>query len=172
MRFLPALHRPLVPACAGNPWPWPASSTVSFPRLPTKSENLLPFARLPKHAEFCNLQNGIRLGLQFAFDKGIIRIMATVAIYTAGHRRFDLKPSRSWVPPAVFAVTGGLMLGFYDGCFGPGAGAFWTVALVGLLGLELRMATGYPRPSIWPVIWEPSPSSSPRAWSTCPQRQP
>lgn len=37
----------------------------------------------------------------------------------------------------------GLGLGFYDGFFGPGTGSFWTVALVGLLGLDLARATGY-----------------------------
>lgn len=70
-------------------------------------------------------------------------LLAAVAIYTAGHRQFGLKPRQALVPPALFAITGGLLLGFYDGFFGPGTGAFWTVALVGLMGLELRMATGY-----------------------------
>lgn len=43
----------------------------------------------------------------------------------------------------VFALTFGVILGAYDGFFGPGCGSFWMLALVALLGLELRTATGY-----------------------------
>lgn len=35
----------------------------------------------------------------------------------------------------------GLGIGFYDGFFGPGTGTFWTIALVTLLGLNLKKAT-------------------------------
>ena len=70
-------------------------------------------------------------------------LLAAVALYTAVHRQFGLIPNRALLPPAVFAISCGLPLGFYDGFFGPGTGAFWTGALVSLLGLELRMATGY-----------------------------
>lgn len=43
----------------------------------------------------------------------------------------------------VFGLLFGSVLGFYDGFFGPGTGAFWTIATVTLLGLELRRATAY-----------------------------
>ena len=42
-----------------------------------------------------------------------------------------------------FAVLFGVALGFYDGFFGPGAGSFWTLACVLVLGLDLRAATGH-----------------------------
>ena len=45
--------------------------------------------------------------------------------------------------PAAFAAVCGTALGFYDGFFGPGAGTFWTMAFVLLLGLELRAATAH-----------------------------
>jgi len=45
--------------------------------------------------------------------------------------------------PVVFAVIFGILLGFYDGFFGPGTGSFWTLGLAALLGLELKGATGY-----------------------------
>jgi len=51
------------------------------------------------------------------------------------------RPAR--LAPLVFAIIGGLGLGFYDGFFGPGTGSFWMVACVGLLGLDLRQATGW-----------------------------
>jgi len=44
---------------------------------------------------------------------------------------------------ATFAWSFGIALGFYDGFFGPGAGSFWMVACVLLLGLDLGAATGH-----------------------------
>jgi uncharacterized membrane protein YfcA len=41
-----------------------------------------------------------------------------------------------------FYAAFGLLLGFYDGFFGPGAGTFWTMALVLLLGMNFVRATG------------------------------
>ena len=36
-----------------------------------------------------------------------------------------------------------MALGFYDGFFGPGTGSFWTIALVMVLGLNLKKATAH-----------------------------
>ncbi len=41
---------------------------------------------------------------------------------------------------AVLVCTG---LGFYDGVFGPGAGTFYAIALVSLVGFNLRKATAH-----------------------------
>ena len=43
----------------------------------------------------------------------------------------------------AFACLAGSVLGFYDGFFGPGTGAFWTMACISLLGLELTRATAF-----------------------------
>lgn len=43
----------------------------------------------------------------------------------------------------VFHAGLGVILGAYDGFFGPGVGAFWTVAYVGLQGLDLSRATAH-----------------------------
>lgn len=45
------------------------------------------------------------------------------------------------VPRFPFYVAVGLAIGFYDGFLGPGTGSFWMIALVVLLGLDLRRAT-------------------------------
>jgi len=42
---------------------------------------------------------------------------------------------------SVFYTAAGLTLGFYDGFFGPGTGSLWTIALVSLLGYNLKSAT-------------------------------
>jgi uncharacterized membrane protein YfcA len=41
----------------------------------------------------------------------------------------------------LFCLTAAPLVGFYDGFFGPGAGSFYTVALVDLLGFNLTKAT-------------------------------
>ena len=50
---------------------------------------------------------------------------------------------RARVSRVAFYVTFGLVLGFYDGFFGPGVGTFWAIAFVLGLGFDLRKATGY-----------------------------
>jgi uncharacterized membrane protein YfcA len=51
--------------------------------------------------------------------------------------------SQARISAGAFGLLFGSTLGFYDGFFGPGTGAFWTIATVTLLGLELRRATAY-----------------------------
>ncbi len=81
-------------------------------------------------------------------DRDLLRpvvpvLLASIAVYTW------LKPDlgREARPPrldrTLFAFASGLLLGFYDGFFGPGTGMFWTVACVLLLGLDLLAATAY-----------------------------
>lgn len=70
-------------------------------------------------------------------------LLVAIALYTW------LKPDlgREARPPrmarAPFALGFGLLIGFYDGFFGPGTGTFWTVACVLLLGCDLLRATAY-----------------------------
>lgn len=70
-------------------------------------------------------------------------LLAAVAVYTALNRKFGVKTGEQRVRPVIFAIIFGIALGFYDGFFGPGTGSFWTLAVVALLGLELKGATGY-----------------------------
>jgi len=43
--------------------------------------------------------------------------------------------------PTLFTLTAAPLIGFYDGFFGPGAGSFYAIALVDLLGFNLTRAT-------------------------------
>ncbi|EEF58017.1 TSUP family transporter [Pedosphaera parvula] len=52
----------------------------------------------------------------------------------------DVHPRISNKP---FYIIFGLVLGFYDGFFGPGAGSLWTMALMLGLGFNLTKATAY-----------------------------
>ena len=76
-------------------------------------------------------------------EKLIPWLLAAVAVYTALNRKFGVKTGEQRISPVVFAILFGVALGFYDGFFGPGTGSFWTLAVVALLGLELKGATGY-----------------------------
>jgi uncharacterized protein len=43
----------------------------------------------------------------------------------------------------AFHVVFGLLIGFYDGIFGPGTGTFWAMAYVMFLGFDLTQATAH-----------------------------
>ncbi|MFN7954165.1 MAG: TSUP family transporter [bacterium] len=70
-------------------------------------------------------------------------LLLAIAGWMALQPTLGAEPRAPRVAPRTFALGGGLLLGFYDGFFGPGTGSFWTVACVMVLGLELRGATAY-----------------------------
>lgn len=55
--------------------------------------------------------------------------------------RLDGEGHEPRLRPTLVWALGGLGIGFYDGFFGPGTGTFWTVLLLGVLGLPLKRAT-------------------------------
>jgi len=68
-------------------------------------------------------------------------LLIPIVIYTvfSGSLDDNRKPK---VPKNFFFFFGGLVLGFYDGFFGPGTGSFWAAAFVYFMGFELTKATG------------------------------
>lgn len=70
-------------------------------------------------------------------------LLLAIAVYVLLSPRFGQHQVQAKLTPPVFAVLMGCALGFYDGFFGPGTGSFWTVACLGLLGLDLLRATAY-----------------------------
>jgi uncharacterized membrane protein YfcA len=52
----------------------------------------------------------------------------------------DLHPR---MPAWIFHVVFGMLLGFYDGFFGPGTGTFWALAYMLCLGFNLTRATAH-----------------------------
>lgn len=68
-------------------------------------------------------------------------LLVVILVYTLASPELGGQTTRARVSRPVLQIAGGLVLGFHDGFFGPGTGAFWALALVGLGGLDLRRAT-------------------------------
>ncbi len=69
--------------------------------------------------------------------------LLAIAIYTIFSPALGLKEERPVLGRISFYSASGLLLGFYDGFFGPGVGSFWAIAFVVLIGFDLQKATGY-----------------------------
>jgi hypothetical protein len=70
-------------------------------------------------------------------------LLLAVAVYTLRRPQLGQQQRESKMSRLSFDVVFGLILGFYDGFFGPGTGTFWTMAFVLCLGFNLTRATGY-----------------------------
>ncbi len=70
-------------------------------------------------------------------------LLVLVFIYLLVSPEFGLRKHRRIISDRIFYPIFGLLLGFYDGFFGPGTGSFWAVCFVGLLGLDLAQATAH-----------------------------
>jgi len=68
-------------------------------------------------------------------------LLACILAFLALRPRFGASAGKRLVAPLPFWLGAGLVLGFYDGFFGPGVGTFWAIALVSLAGLDLGAAT-------------------------------
>ncbi len=77
-----------------------------------------------------------------AFLRVLIPILlACILVFLLIKPRFGVSAGRRRIPHLPFWIGAGLVLGFYDGFFGPGTGTFWAIALVALAGLDLGAAT-------------------------------
>jgi len=91
---------------------------------------------------------GTRLALLLsprALQICLMVILPLVCVFVLSSRRYE-KPELK-APPAlkqkrILCFFIGLVLGCYDGFFGPGAGMFMTIALAGMVKLELVKSTG------------------------------
>jgi hypothetical protein len=73
----------------------------------------------------------------------IFFLLAGVFLYTLLSPDLGKLDRRPLLAAPVFFGCTGMVLGFYDGFFGPGTGSFWAIALVVLLGLNLKKATAH-----------------------------
>lgn len=67
--------------------------------------------------------------------------LTAIFLYTLFSPDMGKQERHCRVHKGMFYTVSGLLLGFYDGFFGPGTGSMWTIALVALAGLDLKSAT-------------------------------
>ena len=73
--------------------------------------------------------------------KTIPLMLVGIFIYTLLSPKMGENDRHAYLGNHLFFLIFGIGFGFYDGFFGPGTGTFWTIALVTLLGLNLKKAT-------------------------------
>jgi uncharacterized membrane protein YfcA len=76
-------------------------------------------------------------------DWGVPLLLIAVALYFAFGPRIHAEGGKVRLSPLAFALFAAPLLGFYDGVFGPGVGAFYMVALVLLSGCALLQAIAH-----------------------------
>lgn len=68
-------------------------------------------------------------------------IMIAIFIYTIKSPNLGSGgDGKAKLNPKIFYTSFGFVIGFYDGFFGPGAGSFWTFAIIYFLGLSMKNA--------------------------------
>lgn len=70
-------------------------------------------------------------------------LLIAVALYFAFGPKLSDVDSRARLTPPTFAFGVAAPIGIYDGLFGPGAGSFYMIALVGLLGFGAVKAVAH-----------------------------
>lgn len=81
------------------------------------------------------------------FTPLVLVLLVAVGVFTAVRPDFGQLQALRWADRRhhVAAGVGGATIGFYDGIFGPGTGAFLVVLLVALLGYSLIQASAKAR---------------------------
>ena len=70
-------------------------------------------------------------------------LLIAIFIYTLFMPKIGESDRAAKMNERLFYAIFGLILGFYDGFFGPGAGSFWMFAMVALIGLNLKKAVAH-----------------------------
>ncbi|MBX9931844.1 MAG: TSUP family transporter [Methylobacterium sp.] len=76
-------------------------------------------------------------------DAAVPILLVGIALYFAFAKRMSSEDAAARLTPGIFALTVAPVVGFYDGVFGPGAGAFYMIGFVTLLGLGVVRATAH-----------------------------
>ena len=81
-----------------------------------------------------------------SFMKPLLLIMLViVAIYTFTNRRFGehTHKAHSYRQQVIYSLLISLVIGFYDGFIGPGAGSFLILSFIGLMGFDFLKSSAY-----------------------------
>jgi uncharacterized membrane protein YfcA len=69
-------------------------------------------------------------------------LLVAIFVYTLLRPKMGDSDAHARISPRIFFPIFGMVLGFYDGFFGPGTGSFWTIGMLALLGFSFLRATG------------------------------
>ena len=123
-----------------------ASATLSFARAGKIRPNMAPAALAACVGAILGA-----LMLPFAPRAFLARalpfVLIGVALYFAFAPNLGEAERRQRLSPALYASTLAPAIGFYDGVFGPGAGSFYMIALVALVGFPIIPAMAGARSS-------------------------
>ena len=116
---------------------WQFSRRVDLPWA-----TLLPAALAGFVASFCGAWVATQISPAF-LRQALPLILLAVLVYTLAKKELGQShaPRFAGRSEAVVASAIGLVLGFYDGFFGPGTGSFFVFALVRLLGYDFLNAS-------------------------------
>lgn len=81
-----------------------------------------------------------------SFMKPLLLIMLiVVAIYTFTNKRFGdhIEKDHSFRQQIIYSLLISLVIGFYDGFIGPGAGSFLILSFIGMLGFDFLKASAH-----------------------------
>ncbi len=70
----------------------------------------------------------------------IMMVLITLYSIFSNRLRSSIR-SRALLSTQSFLIGGGLLIGFYNGFFGPGVGSIWMLAFIALLGLTVKEAS-------------------------------
>lgn len=70
-------------------------------------------------------------------------LLLAIFLYTLFSPRLGKKDHSSRLSHSMFYCLTGLILGFYDGFFGPGTGSFWMLSFVLFMGIDFTKATAH-----------------------------
>ncbi|KEI70879.1 TSUP family transporter [Endozoicomonas elysicola] len=76
-------------------------------------------------------------------EQAIPFLLIGIVLYFLFSPRLNSDQSRQVISLSVFSFTAAVVIGFYDGFFGPGTGSFFTIAFVSLLGYSITSATAH-----------------------------
>jgi uncharacterized membrane protein YfcA len=86
---------------------------------------------------------GVQLLSRPLLEAAIPVLLVAVALYFALSRKVQDQDAKARLPWGVFALLVPPIVGVYDGIFGPGAGSFYMLAFVTLLGFGVVRATAH-----------------------------
>ena len=104
---------------------------------------LVSIATIAFIAAFCGSTLASHLSNKF-FKPIILVLLIVVAIYTYTKKSFGQEQHSLPVKNSLlYAISFGLLLGFYDGFIGPGTGSFLILVFIAVLGQDFLPASAY-----------------------------